>query len=235
MFGLARRRRRIELIGLELISALTKSGLIRNKSIVEVYLMTFDDTPWSYSGLSEAAQIERSVIRHHITLGTEIGEYDWAADRFYLSQKGWVHCLRRLRDWQRCIDPEIRKFLFQFFKANSSGAPLRDMFKFVLSLDRLARIVRLEFSYIAALKVVEWEQATHGATIKDTAERTGFSYSVIHKQFSKMTDKGILRRVDGRYFVTRRGKRHSLGIFINSWKLVTFAEWKVALRMMLWD
>ena len=226
------RRHRIELVGLELISALTKSGLIRNKSIIEIYLMAFADVPWTISGLSNAAQMDRAIIRDYVNKGLKTGEYEQREDGFVLSDEGWRVCMGRVRHWQRCIHPDIRRFLYRFFKAKGSATPLRDYFMFILSLDRLARIVRMEFSYIAGLKVIEWEAGPEGAVIKEAAARTGFSYSVIHKQYAKMVDEGFIARVKGRYLITPAGKRHSFMIFLSSWRSVTLKEWIVALRMM---
>ncbi|MEP5151970.1 hypothetical protein [Planktotalea sp.] len=231
-FNIAVRRRRVELIGLELISALTKSNLGRNKSIIAIYLMAFSDDPWTISGLANAAEMDRAIIRAHINKGIEDGEYERRKDGFVLTQKGWIVCFRRVRKWQRLIHPDVRRFLYRFFKERKSSSPLKEYFMFILSLDRLARIVKLEFSYVAALKVIEWEAGRAGATIKDVAARTGFSYSVIHKQFSKMDEQGYILRCNGAYALTQAGKRHSFRIFISSWRSVTLKEWIVALKMM---
>lgn len=226
------RRHRIELVGLELISALTKSGLVRNKSIIELYLMAFSDVPWTISGLADASQMDRAIIRGHFNKGLATGEYLREGGGVKLSEFGWQVCMRRVRHWQRFIDPPIRRYLYRFFKTNKTNAPLRSYFMFILSLDRLARVVKMEFSYIAGLKVIEWEGGPEGVPIKHAAHRTGFSYSVMHKQYSKMLDRGYLARRKGGLVITRSGKLHSLRIFISSWKAVTLKEWKIALRMM---
>jgi len=226
------RRRRIELVGLELISALTRSGLVRNESIIEIYLMAFADVPWTISSLSNAAQMDRAVIRGYIKKGLENGQFERSENGFKLSLQGWKLCYQRIRHWQRHIHPDVRRFLYQFFKTKGSDRPLRDYLMFILSLDRLARIVKLEFSYVAGLKVIEWEAPPEGVTIKHAAERTGFSYSVMHKQYSKMIELGYITRHKGGHTITRAGERHSLMIFISSWRSVTLKEWMVALKMM---
>ncbi|MEP3345329.1 MAG: hypothetical protein ABJN34_10805 [Litoreibacter sp.] len=227
------RRRRIELVGLELIAALTKSGLVRNKCIIEIYLMAFSDVPWTISGLANAAQMDRAIIRDYMNKGVERGEYERHGNGFSLSDYGWRVCFRRVRHWQRQIHPDVRHFLYRFFKVNGGKAPLRAYFMFILSLDRLARIVKMEFSYIAGLKVIEWEADSQGVKIKDAAARTGFSYSVIHKQYSKMIEQGFISRTEsGGYVIARAGTRHSFKIFLSSWRSVTLKEWIVALKMM---
>lgn len=231
-FSKTKRRNRIELVGLEMISALTKSGLVRNKSIIEIYLMTFADVPWTISGLANAAQMDRAIIRDYINKGLETGEYIRRDSGFELSDLGWITCMRRVRRWQRCIHPDVRRFLYTFFKAKSRTEPLREYLMFILSLDRLARIVKLEFSYIACMKVIEWEGGVHGASIKDAVTRTGFSYSVIHKQFSRMVSEGYVQRQKGKYSMTLAGKQRSFRLFVSSWRSVTLKEWIVALKIM---
>ncbi len=231
-FNDAVRRHRIELIGLELISAQAKSGLVRNKSIVELYLAAYSDVPWTISGLSNAAQMDRAIIRDHINKGLQSGDYERRAEGFVLSDTGWLALYRHLRQWHRQMHPDIRRFLYRFFKGRGAASPMRDYIMFVLSLDRLARIVKLEFSYIAGLKVIEWEHQAEGISIKDAAARTGFSYSVIHKQYSKMLELGYIQKDKGKHRLTRAGKLHSYRIFISSWRSVTLKEWIVALKMM---
>ena len=226
------RRLRIELVGLELISAVTRSGLVRNKSIIDLYLMSYADVPWTISGLSNAAQMDRAIIRNYINRGLETGEYELRESGYVLTDLGWKISMGRVLQCQRHMHPDVRKFLYRFFKSKGGNTPLRDFFMFALSLDRLARIVKLEFSYIAGLKTIEWEAGPKGVTIKDTATRTGFSYSVMHKQFSKMEKLGYITRVKGAYRITRSGKRHSFGIFISSWRSVTLKEWIIAVKLM---
>ena len=194
--------------------------------------MAFADVPWTISGLSNAAQMDRAIIRDYINKGLRNGEYERRDNGVILSEHGWKICFRRVRHWQRQIHPDVRKFLYRFFKSKPGTGPLREYFMFILSLDRLARIVRLEFSYIAGLKVIEWEAVPEGVTIKHAAQRTGFSYSVIHKQYSKMIESGYIKRIKKGHVITSVGKRHSFGIFLSSWRSVTLKEWIVALRMM---
>lgn len=226
------RRHRLELIGLELISALSRAGFSRNKCIIEIYLKVFSDAPWTISGLAHASRMDRAIIRDHMNRGLKNGEYERTEAGFTLSRHGQIMFMRRMRLWQRNIRPDIRKFLYTFFKATSGDRSWRNYLMFILSLDRTARLVKMEYSYIAAYVVIEWEAGPKGATIRDTATRTGFSYSVIHKQFSKLVEDKIIERRDGRYVMTRAGRRYSFFQFIWSWRAVTMKEWRIASKMM---
>ncbi|WP_171208118.1 MULTISPECIES: hypothetical protein [unclassified Ruegeria] len=231
-FAQTTRRHRLELIGLELIAALTKTGFPRNKCIIEIYLAVFSDGPWTILGLAHASRMDRAIIRDHVKRGVQAGEFEHSIAGFTLTTHGKVMFMRRMRLWQRNIRPDIRKFLYKFFKATSGHRSWRDYLMFLLSLDRTARLVKMEYSYIAAYVIIEWEAGPHGITIREAAERTGFSYCVIHKQISKLADDKIIKRQDGRYVMTRAGRRYSFFQFIWSWRAVTMKEWRLASKMM---
>ena len=90
----------------------------------------------------------------------------------------------------------------------------------------------MEYSYIAAYVMIEWEAAAEGVTIRQAAERTGFSYSVVHKQFSKLIEKGYIKRVKSGHVMTREGRVYSFVQFVWSWRAVTIKEWRLASKMM---
>ena len=225
----------MELITLELIAALTRSGFVRNKSIIDFYLIVFAGTPWSISGLANATQMDQAIIRTYMRRGVEKGEFDKSDAGYELSEKGWRACMLRILHWHRHIQPEYRKFLYLFFKAHARTAPLREYLMFILTLDRSTRAVKLELSYLAAMKVIEWTAGPSGARINDIVSRTGFSYSVIHKQISSMVSDGYIRRKKGAYFLTDAGKRRSFGIFLRSWRSVASRDWIVVRRIMRVD
>lgn len=176
--------------------------------------------------------MDRSIIRDHMNNSLAAGEYERSDAGFQLSKVGWRNCHRRVRHWQRRIHPDVRQFLYRFFKTKNKTEPMREYLMFILSLDRLARIVKLEFSYIVTMKVIEWEAPPEGVTINEIAQRTGFSYSVIHKQCSRMINEGYIERHKFGHVMTPAGIRRSFMIFISTWRAVTLKEWIVALKLM---
>lgn len=118
--------------------------------MIDMYLWVFSDAPWTISGLAQASHIDRAVIRDHRDRGLKTADYQAIGNGFALTDKGQIGVMRQFRAWSRHIRPDIRTFLYRFFKKTGDPSPLRAYFMFLLSLDRTARVAKMEYSYIAA-------------------------------------------------------------------------------------